>query len=440
MRRLLQKCLTVVINIVVLIALLGAIELYYRIWHPVSANEFPDQNGLWQKFHSYTMIMTAPGRYRQWENTFTHEIYSANVVTNSLGFNDPREFDYTTLYKKAANERVVLFSSGSVGWGVGSTSTDTTVAGRMQYYLNTLQSDLKYTVVNLSMGSWIAFQEFLALELWGETFDPDWIVVMDGFNDAGVGCAYSQGVGNPMYFATMDAYVNGYLFSTLHPAFYRGAFENELIKYSAAYRALTGKQYVPSHLLLDDSNSEDSPIRRQIIPTRVGESRGMLGFYVKSVRSMLKLYPDAKYIISTQPMVNQFTGDFVDIYQSPLGSEAHRAATAKREQALEEYLTHYENEPCGVKAQSPSLTYIFGNGAIQLERLADEMRTRGRNVEYHNTGTLFPEARPERMPYFIDVVHLTDKGNDVLGKFYAERILSRDAPVSLGFHGDGASR
>ena len=90
MRSFLRKCLTVAINIVVLIALLGAIELYYRIWHPASTNEFPNQNGLWQKFHAYTMIMTAPGRYQEWENTFTHEIYSANIVTNSLGFNDPR--------------------------------------------------------------------------------------------------------------------------------------------------------------------------------------------------------------------------------------------------------------------------------------------------------------------------------------------------------------
>ena len=63
----------------------------------------------------------------------------------------------------------------------------------------------------------------------------------------------------------------------------------------------------------------------------------------------------------------------------------------------------------------------------ELERLAEDMRARGRRVEYQNTGTLFPDAREERMPYFIDPVHLSDAGNDVLGRFYAERILAARA-------------
>ena len=79
------------------------------------------------------------------------------------------------------------------------------------------------------MGSWIAFQQFIGLQQWGSQFDPDWVVSMDGFNDAGVGCNYSQGPGNPMYFATMRSYIDGYLMSTMHPVFYRGWLENELI-------------------------------------------------------------------------------------------------------------------------------------------------------------------------------------------------------------------
>ena len=427
MKSVLKKSRVVAINAIVFIALLGSLELYYRFRHPGATADFPDHNGLWQKFQSYVMITTAPGPYKQWFDKFKNENYSADVVTNSLGFNDRHEFDYTKPYHKAPNERVVLFTSGSAGWGVGSTSNETTVAGRMQHYLNTLQSDRQYTVINMAMGSWIAIQEFIALELWGEVFQPDWIVVMDGFNDAGVGCAYSQGVGNPMYSATFRAYIDGYLFSTKRPVFYRGWFENELIKHSAAYRAITGKQYVPNAQIFDASSSEESPVRKQIIPTKLGQSRDMLAFYLKSIRAMLKLYPDAGYILSTQPVVNHFTGEFVDIYQSPPGSEARRAAMAKRERDLETYLTAHENEACGVSTYQPSFTYIFVNGAIQLERLAEDMRARGRSVEYHNTGTLFPETRPERMSYFIDPAHLSDAGNDVLGRFYAERILGVSA-------------
>jgi hypothetical protein len=93
---------------------------------------------------------------------------------------------------------------------------------------------------------------------------------------------------------------------------------------------------------------------------------------------------------------------------------------------LEGYLTLHENETCGQGTAQPADTYIFGNGAVQLEQLADEEAARGRLVEYYNIGTLFPNSRSERMPFFIDPPHLTDKGMDVIGKFYAEKILAAD--------------
>jgi hypothetical protein len=348
------------------------------------------------------------------------------VRTNSLGYNDPHEFIVGRPNKKAANEKVVLFTGGSAAWGLGATATDRTVAGRMQYHLNTLQNGERYTVINLAMGSWIAFQQFIGLQYWGTQFDPDWIVSMDGFNDAGVGCNYSQGPGNPMYFATMHSYIDGYLMSTLHPVFYRGWLENELIKHSKAYRIITGKQYVPNDQKFDQSSSETSPVRRQIIPTKVGEARQMLAFYLASERGMLNLFPRASYILSTQPVVNQFTGDFNDLYQYPVGSPERNAAIEKRTASLESYLSQYENQMCGEATAQPASTYIFGNGAVQLERLVDEEAARGRRVEYYNIGTLFPDPRPERMPYFIDAPHLSDKGMDVIGKFYAEKILAAD--------------
>ena len=209
----------VAVNLIVLSVLLGGVEFYFRHW----GNEKQDKliNGLWQSFQPYVMITTAPGDYVQFTNTFTHETYRSTVRTNSLGYNDRHEFIVGRSYKKAADEKVVLFTGGSTAWGVGATATDRTVAGRMEYYLNTLQRGEHYTVINMAMGSWIAFQQFIGLQLWGSQFDPDWVVSMDSFNDAGVGCNYSQGPGNPMYFATMRSYINGYLMSTLRPDFYR---------------------------------------------------------------------------------------------------------------------------------------------------------------------------------------------------------------------------
>ena len=429
----------VAVNLIVLIVLLGGIEFYFRHW----GHEQQDKllNGLWQTFQPYVMITTAPGDYQDFFNTFTNESYPSTVRTNSLGFNDRHEFSLGNPYKKAANEKVVLFTGGSAAWGVGATATDRTVAGRMQYYLNTLQSGVRYTVINQAMGSWIAFQQFIGLQLWGAQFDPDWVVSMDGFNDAGVGCNYSQGPGNPMYFATMRSYIDGYLMSTLHPVFYRGWLENKLIEHSKAYRVITGKQYVPDDQIFDRSSSERTLFRRQIIPTKVGEARQMLAFYLAAERGMLNLFPQARYILSTQPVVNQFTGDFNDIYQYPVGSPERNAAIEKRTEALEGYLTQHENEMCGQGTAQPANTYIFGNGAVQLEQLVDEEAARGRVVEYYNIGTLFPDPRPERMPYFIDPPHLTDKGMDVIGKFYAEKILAadRERPVAASTAAPAAS-
>jgi hypothetical protein len=152
----------------------------------------------------------------------------------------------------------------------------------------------------------------------------------------------------------------------------------------------------------------------------------MLAFYLAAERGMLNLFPQARYILSTQPVVNQFTGDFNDIYQYPVGSPERKAAIEKRTVSLEGYLTGHENEMCGQRAAQVSFTYIFGNGAVQLEQLADEEAARGRLVEYYNIGTLFPDPRPERTQYFIDAPHLSDKGMDVIGKFYAEKILAAD--------------
>jgi hypothetical protein len=144
---------------------------------------------------------------------------------------------------------------------------------------------------------------------------------------------------------------------------------------------------------------------------------------------MLKLYPNAQYILSTQPMLNEFTGDFAEAFQDPAGTERHRDAAARREADLEVYLKHYENDWCTAKTAQPSFTYVYVNGAIQLERLVDAARERGRKAEYHNMGKLFPDKREDRLPYFIDGAHLSDKGADVLGKFYADRILASGSAI-----------
>ena len=110
----------------------------------------------------------------------------------------------------------------------------------------------------------------------------------------------------------------------------------------------------------------------------------MLDFYTMSERAMLRLFPQARFVFSTQPLVNQFTGNFVDIYSHPLGSDTRKAAIAKREADLESYLRYHENEQCGQKTSHIAQTYILVNGAIRLERMVGEERAIGSRVDYYN--------------------------------------------------------
>jgi hypothetical protein len=244
---------------------------------------------------------------------------------------------------------------------------------------------------------------------------------MDGSNDGSTGCALSQGPGNPRFAATMGSYVDAYLGSQEEPAFYRGWLENKIIQYSAAYRGLTGRRFVPDDRVFDvTAGPEGTPRRRQIVPTTVGQSREMLEFYLRGERGILSLFPHARYILSTQPSANQFSGDFPDVYKYPALSEERRAAIAKRTAALEQYLAQYESERCGPRTAQPSMAYIFGNGAVQLEAMVAEARAHGHDARYFNVGLLFPDAMDDRIPYFIDPVHLSGRGLDVVGKFYNE--------------------
>ena len=61
---------------------------------------------------------------------------------------------------------------------------------------------------------------------------------------------------------------------------------------------------------------------------------------------MLRLFPRARYLLSTQPVVNMSSGDFVNVYDFPSDSVEHRTAMNKRAADLEVYLTAHQTEDC----------------------------------------------------------------------------------------------
>ena len=417
----------VAVNALIFLALLAGLELFFRVKGSPANAAIEQPNGMQLHILPYVMFANEPhSRYSVWQNIFTGQNEKADIRVNNEGYNDPHDFDWRTPYTKAANEKVILLVGGSTVWGVGSTGFATTIAGALQTELGRARSNIKYTVINLGMGSWIAYQQFIGLEMWGSQFDPDWVVIMDGHNDAGVGCAYSQGPSNPLYFPVIKNLVDAYAATGMTRPVLRGWLENEIIYYSAAYRALTGKKYIPV-FDIDATNQDPTrgEARKVILPTKLGAARDMLRFYVKATKASLSLFPRAKYILSTQPMANEFTGDFVDVYP-PSQDAADPVAMAKRENTLDTYLETNEDKICSTETYIPSFTYVFVKGAFELEKLAAQERAKGRFVEYDNIGRIFPNARADRLKYFIDAAHVSDEGAREIGKFYATRILQAD--------------
>jgi hypothetical protein len=427
MGRFKARLAVVLINAILVLVPLAAVEGYYRYFR--DDLDVP-ANALWQRFQPYIMFTMVARTYTSWTDTYIGEEIPAEVTTNSLGFRDDREFDFAETYQKAPNEKVVLFTGGSAAWGIGATRGDKTVAGRMEHYLNEAQDKYKYTVVNLGMGSYIAYQQAIALDLYGAAFDPEWVVVWDGFNDASVGCGYSQGTMNPMFFAVMKSYLEGYLLNNPNPPFYRGELFNELLKYSHAVRKISGEQYIENTQSYDENNIE-AAYRGVINPdAKLGDAPRMAEFYLKAQRSVANRFWDANVIFSTQPSTHQVNNLWSDYY--------HQAGTglylSRRQDLMERYdesIAAVADQPCNKATYNPAMYYVYAVGALKVEAYAEELRRGGRNVSYYNTAMLYPSGNPERQKFFIDVVHLKDKGMDIAGRFLAGRILRSDLGIDV---------
>lgn len=134
------------------------------------------------------------------ENLFQGKPYK--FKTNNYGFLTPYDLDpfSPAPRKKSPDERVVLVTGGSAALGLGASSVEATFASLLEGLLASADALHKWKVVNLSMGSWIAYQEFIALDLYGSPLSPDFIVAFDGRNDILVPTIAGERVPNHYYF------------------------------------------------------------------------------------------------------------------------------------------------------------------------------------------------------------------------------------------------
>jgi len=436
MRQFVRRALLVLINIGVGVAILVAIEIGFRLYHATAifaaASTAEVAKPITFQFWPYVMTGQVAGtHYNVWWDEIRHRMVTVDVATNNAGFPDSEDFDIAKPHAKSENEKIVLFTGGSTAFGVGATSNATITHQKLSKFLNAAQSDVHYKVVNLAMGGWIAQQEAISLDLWGRLFNPDWIITLDGVNDSTVGCAMSQGTGNPVYFQLINTLVTAYLASQSQAVYYRGYWENQLLKYSLAYRSLTGQQYIPPPAHVDKDVT--SPLLQVVTPTSLSEVRKQVEFYVLAEQSILERFQDAKFLLTTQPTAQDHAFMLGEYWRDGDSYAINSSEREKFSSELDQWLDSIKPDQvrCSNTLQVVgfSTRYALAMSAVRLaEQVEKYQASRRRNVEYFNTGLLYPKDPEKRHSYFIDNYHLNDAGQETLARFYAYKILQRDFP------------
>jgi hypothetical protein len=398
-------------TVLAFIVSLGVVEWYVRvIVAPVDLYAKVPPGGF-VRFHPYFDNLSEGPLDKDgvWWDSVRKRNIPYHLKSNDLGFRINFELETTTLYNKAPEERVVLLLGGSAVFGIGATSNDTTIDAYLQRKLNEGQSAIHYTVLNMGVNGWIAYQEMILLNLYGLNLQPDWVIFMDGNNDMINIVAndllkhlikedVQSDIGSPLVTPVIRNIVDGYYYRRLKPEFFRSEWENELIGRSAAYRYFTGKEYVPH-------------TQQTRFPTVRGWKQidGTVDFYLRAQRSAFLQCPTCRYIFSTQPYFSR----------GKTTMDADARAKLKGEFPDLKFTSELFRNP---RFEDIIMLYTLG-------RVKDEMpticRDLGSRCQYKAIDELF-STDAEKEKYFIDTVHLLDAGNEQVADYYAQMILGSE--------------
>jgi hypothetical protein len=386
-------------------------------------------------------IMFAVNGYARnlvWRNIETKTDVPSQMRFNNLGFAETRDFSFppnsafVKEFGKKPQERLILITGGSVVHGVGATANDKTIAGELQRALNEKQSRYRYRVINLGMGSWIAYQEFVGLSLFGLPLRPDWVVAMDGHNDGVVVCSQGSGPGNPLEWPRLL-----YLSEGGQGVSYQSPLMQWLVKHTAAARIVTGqKKATPNNqvgrVYIDD-DEPDPRFRMKLRGLRIADVDRQVDFYLQAQRNILDSFSSANVLLSSQPLLhdNVVTENFRKAFT--LSNPPIEAESEKRRLAadLDGYMARAKDTKCDSKVASPTLGYFMARSALRLEHAVSEWSTESpnRTALYTNVEMLFPRQYGMRLPDFIDNAHLSDLGQRRIAEFFAGYILRADLGV-----------
>lgn len=389
----------------------------------------------------YMMFVGPTMRDPVWRNAETGGDVASRMAFNNLGFTNDSDFSFppddafVAKFQRKPDERLVLITGGSAVHGVGATANDRTIAAELESVLNRRQSVHRYRVLNLGMGGWIAYQQFVGLTIFGLPLEPDWIVNMDGHNDATVTCAHGSGAGNPLEWPKLL-----YLLGGGRALAGASPVMQWLLRNTAAARVLTGqqpeRQGSESDRLYFDPQDGERRFDVKLSGVTFSELDRQLTFYLQAERNVKELFSRANILFATQPLLYR---NPVSPWYRPAFRLAGANADDKRRLGadLDAYMAKVATRACGSLGDVHPLGYFMPRSALALERRVAEWSAApaGRRVLYANAEMLFPDRYGGRLPFFIDNVHMSDLGQRRIAEYFAGYILRAD----LGIDFDPAS-
>jgi len=381
--------------IVATAVILGLLEIGARLLLSGYPRTFYAHPAGWARVAPYVMYVGDTNLDLDYDELdhYRGKSYKAHLKTNNYGFRVPLDFGVRMNVPKADNERVVILTGGSAAYGVGARSNETTIAGRLEHTLNVRQDRFRYRVYPFAQGGWVAYQEFLAVEMWGRYLHPDWIISMSGSNDGKLPYHHRQTVpGAPNNFNSYKLALETIYYKQYYPTLWRSETAEFLLRNSQLARVVV-KQHprlpVAVPLRTDFEQLDDSA-----------------AWYFHSLRALLNVCPKCRYIVATQPISN-FE------YRYLLADEAdfERVRTNDQKSWYLYYISRLIRETPRVVADFPQVVAYRSMAHTDLVFPGDEAA----------------DSRVRRQELFNDDVHMNDAGQAAVAAFFADIILRSQA-------------
>ncbi len=396
-------------------------------------------------YHPYVMHLLPPMKEEVlvWTDRFRKKDIHCTISTNKLGFQTEIEFEklcdttdsdrplrrpeIQSSRRFNPDTKVVLLTGGSAAWGMGASSQDAMISNVLQRKLDERTGVGRYTVINQAMGGWVSFQQLVGLSRWGRDFPLSWLLCLDGYNDAATTLFFQQGFDKHRFHDVTSGFLHAYLSNLHQPVFYRGQWHNRLLELSALLRKITGQQPIipPWRNKQKIKTPGGIVFSNGISWSDINKS---LRFYLENHEQMALLSGASKNLFGIHPVPQDHLSFFgqAHLATTPYALEEAFEVQSKR---LQEIFDKHKNSPASEANWPDALNYFLSTLDLMSSRFSETRNSRQMKPGsplHCNLNFLFPDSQEELKEYFIDSCHLNDRGQKLVGEFYADYILYSD--------------